>query len=118
MMDIAGISALAFTLLKDGAWMPLAVLVIGVLVWLMLRAQKEQTAANREDAQKREAKLMAFVDENKAEALAREDRLMEHLTKTEEVQTRIVSTLERMEMRMQYIERAVNIEIKYGDDAA
>ncbi|MNC77102.1 hypothetical protein D3C75_1289760 [compost metagenome] len=76
----------------------------------MLRAQQAQINTSKEDAVKREQKLMDFVDANKAEAQAREDRLMEHLSKTDEAHAKIASTLERIEIRMQYIEQAVNIK--------
>jgi uncharacterized membrane-anchored protein YhcB (DUF1043 family) len=91
--------------MKEGAWMPLAVLVIGVLVWLTIKNY-------RADAVRREEMLLKMVDENKAESHAREERLMDHLAKTDEAHAKIASTLERIEIRMQYIEQAVNIEGK------
>ncbi|MCM3131916.1 hypothetical protein M3629_03920 [Paenibacillus polysaccharolyticus] len=111
-MDVVAVWTLFAGFLKTGAWMPLAVLAISVLIWIMIRDQKEQIKESREESNKREQKLNELIDANKAEAKEREERLMTHLDKTERVQARMVATLERIQTRMEYIERAVNIDPK------
>jgi hypothetical protein len=103
-LDIIGVFNTVVTLMKDGLYMPVFIIIIGVLVWLVIKNY-------RADSLRREQLLLDMVDANKLESIGREDRLMSHLAKTDEAHAKIANTLERIEFRMQYIEQAVNITV-------
>lgn len=102
-MDIVKVFNTLVDLMKNGLYMPVFIIIIGVLVWLIIKNY-------RADSLRREQLLLNMVDENKQESIGREERLMSHLAKTDEAHAKIASTLERIELRMQYIEQAVNIK--------
>lgn len=122
-MDGVSFVAVFMGFLKEGAWVPLSILVIAALIYLMLRDQKEQIKARQEESNKREDALNALVEANKIEsrereekakleAQQREERLMNHLDQQGAVQTRMVSTLEMIQIRMEVMERTLNLDPK------
>lgn len=77
---------------------------------------KELIERNKEESQEREerikAEALAREERSKEESRIREERLMNHLDQQGTVQTRMVSTLEMIQIRMEVMERTMNIDPK------
>lgn len=67
------------------------------LFWVNHNIQKEEKKSYRD-----------LLDATKKESQAREDRLMEHLTLTNEAHVKIAAAMEKMEYRMEAIERKLS----------
>ncbi|AEY66596.1 hypothetical protein [Clostridium sp. BNL1100] len=96
--------------IKNGAWQivfPLAVL--GLLV-IYDKKQNKQIATLEETNKIREKALMDLIENNSKESKDREDRLMEHLEKTNDSHAKIASAMERLELRMEFMEKKIDKE--------
>ncbi|MER2061428.1 MAG: hypothetical protein ABS894_00705 [Aerococcus urinaeequi] len=73
---------------------------------------EETKRESKEREEQVKAEALAREERSKEESRIREERLMNHLDQQGAVQTRMVSTLEMIQTRMEFIERAVNIDPK------
>jgi hypothetical protein len=94
--------------IQNGAWQVVFPLAVLGLIFVYDKDKKKQISTLTEQNKNRENSLMNLIEKNNKEAIAREDKLMEYLDKTNESHANIANTMERLEMRMEFIEKKID----------
>ena len=99
-------------LLEKGLYLPVLIVVICGLLYFILDSVKKDSARREalilEESSKRDQTLKELIDKSNEDSREREDKLMLYLEKTNESHAKIANAMERLEMRMEYIEEKLN----------
>jgi ABC-type bacteriocin/lantibiotic exporter with double-glycine peptidase domain len=93
--------------IQSGAWQIVFPLAILGLLYIYDRDKKKQIKDLSESNKARETLLMDLIEKNNEESKTREERLMDYLEKTNESHAKIANAMERLELRMEFIEKKI-----------
>jgi gas vesicle protein len=94
---------------QSGAWQIVFPLAVLGLLFIYDKDKKKQIKELSEGNKTRENALMDLIEKNNEESKTREEKLMDYLERTNEAHAKIANAMERLELRMEYIEKKIEI---------